>query len=323
MKAISFHRTGPLNEVLCLEEVPVPIPKENEVLIKVLASSINPADALFVEGRYRLKPEVPQIAGLEGAGIVVQRGENVRITPGTLVSFRAKNVWADYVVVPEEKLYVLPSDFPVEKAAQFSLNPITAWALLQEAQVKAGDWLLLTAGASAVSKQIIQLAKRQGVKVIAVIRSHDSVRALEELQADAIINSEEVLLSEQVALLTDGLGVTAALDAVGGSTGVEVVKSAAMKATIVLYGMLSQDLVCYHNADVVLKLLTIKGFGLDNWLASQTRQQKQAMVAALVSLLVEPDFQMPVTGSFPLEEFRQAIQNSQIRQGRGKTLFIF
>jgi NADPH:quinone reductase-like Zn-dependent oxidoreductase len=86
-----------------LQEVPQPQPLEGEMLIKVLASTINRADILFIAGKYRMQPNLPQIAGLEGVGVVMQQGKNTLTPTQTLVASRHKNVWAEYVVVPEKK----------------------------------------------------------------------------------------------------------------------------------------------------------------------------------------------------------------------------
>ena len=65
-----------------------------------------------------------------------------------LVAFRHKNVWSEYVSIPKTKVILLPNNFPVEKAAQLSLNPITAWALLEEINAKENEWIILSAGHS-------------------------------------------------------------------------------------------------------------------------------------------------------------------------------
>ena len=156
MKAIIFDKTGKANDVLKLEEIPISEPNDNEVRIKILASTINPADMLFIEGKYRMQPSFPQTAGLEGIAIIDKTGRNIQLPENTLVAFRHKNIWAEYAVMPEEKIVILPQNFPIDKGSQFSLNPITAYALLEQANIKESDWLLLTAGNSAISKIIIQ-----------------------------------------------------------------------------------------------------------------------------------------------------------------------
>ncbi|MGF7043020.1 hypothetical protein [Mucilaginibacter lappiensis] len=75
---------------------------------------------------------------------------------GTMVAFFSKNAWAEYASIPQEDVIVLPRGGAFDKASQVAVSPITAWGLLERADVKAGDWLLLTAGNSIVSKLLIQ-----------------------------------------------------------------------------------------------------------------------------------------------------------------------
>src|SRR5882757_4092386 len=143
MKTIVFNTTGKAEEVLELIQKETPVPGDHEVLVKMAASPINPSDLFFIQGTYRFKPSFPdQTAGFEGAGIVERAGREVSIAPGTLVAFFYKQAWAEYVVLPAKDLAVLPPDFPIEKAAQFSLNPFTAWGLLDAAQPLGGEWML-------------------------------------------------------------------------------------------------------------------------------------------------------------------------------------
>lgn len=90
--------------------------------------------------------------------------------PGTLVSVTYYNTWAEYAVIPEPWLMQLPSDYPIEKAAQF-MNLITAWDLIEQSGVQPGQWLVLTAGNSTVAMIASQFAKRKGVKVLSLVRT--------------------------------------------------------------------------------------------------------------------------------------------------------
>ena len=87
----------------------------------IQASPINPADFMFIEKTYRVQPVYPQIAGFEGAGIIVGNGEDKHYPINTLVAFRHKNAWAEYVNVPKNKIISLLANMPVEKAAQLSI----------------------------------------------------------------------------------------------------------------------------------------------------------------------------------------------------------
>jgi len=319
MRAITFDQTGNPEEVLKMRNIPIPIPGKGEVRIKVLASPINPADNLFINGKYRIKPNFPQIAGLEGAGIIDQVGEGVSISPGTLAAFRHKNVWAEYAIVPEEKSIPLPEDFPVEKACQVSLNPITAYALIEEAEVKKDDWILLTAGNSTVSKLIIQFAKLKKYKTIAVVRKVNEAAELKSLGATEVISDEIPQILEKVNTLTDGQGVSCILDAVGGELISELIKTIAANGKLLIYGLFSNNQVTYHNSSIIFKNISIKGFGIDQWLSQISNEKYQEMLAVIIDMLRMPEFKLPVQEKLPLDEFEKALEQYQ-HVGKGKIL---
>src|SRR6516164_11102666 len=98
MRAIIFRQAGPLTEVLQLEETNIKAPGDSEVQITIMARPINPSDEMFVQGVYRQKPSFPQIAGLEGAGIITDCGKNVNLSLlGKRAAFRAAGAWAEKI----------------------------------------------------------------------------------------------------------------------------------------------------------------------------------------------------------------------------------
>jgi NADPH:quinone reductase len=134
MRAVVFDEVGPPTDVLRLADIAIPEIGDNEVLVKMLVSPINPGDFLFIQNLYPepKKPQFPQqIAGNYGAGIVEKAGKNPTLEPGTMVSVTYYNTWAEYAVVPEQWLIPLASDYPVDKAAQL-MNLITAWDLVEQ-----------------------------------------------------------------------------------------------------------------------------------------------------------------------------------------------
>jgi NADPH2:quinone reductase len=291
--------------------------------VKVLTSTINPADLLFIGGRYRFKPEYPQTAGLEGAGIVESGGEHVCTPPGAMVAFLYKNTWAEYVVLPEAELYVLPRGFPQDKAAQFALNPVTAWGLLEESGTVAGDWLLLTAGSSAVAKIVTQIAKHRGIHVILAVRKIEQAAALRTLGADEVVDLQDSRWPDRVMEITGGRGVACAMDPIGGKTGMELLPLAGVNGRLIIYGALSPDKVTFHYSDITYRQLTVKGFGVRNFIQQQSPEERRQMVDSLVMLLVQEHFQLPVFARYAPENIKEAIESATKNAGEGKTLLSF
>ncbi|MDO6435157.1 zinc-dependent alcohol dehydrogenase family protein [Flavitalea sp. BT771] len=322
MQAIAFNKVGSPAEVLTLIEKEQPVPAEGEVLVKMLASPIHPADTFFIQGTYRFQPEFPdETAGFEGAGIVERVGKGVTVAAGSLVAFFGRRAWAEYVTVPAGELAVLPAGFPVEKAAQFSLNPFTAWGLLETARPVAGEWMLLTGANSSVSQILIQLAHRSGVRIIALVRDLAQADGLRALGADEVLDIEDQGLGKRVQELTGGKGFNVALDAIGGAIGTKIFELIAPFGRFVLYGSTKKEPAQYFNAQMVYKNLLVKGFGVRAYLNDQTASQRAAMIKGLVEALGDPAFQLPVAQSYRLDQFKEAIREND-RSGRGGKILL-
>jgi NADPH:quinone reductase-like Zn-dependent oxidoreductase len=322
MQALVFNNTGIANEVLQLTHLPIPEPGKGEARIKIMASTIQPADMLFMAGKYRMPPILPQIAGLEGVGIIDKIGEHVTLPLHTLVAFRHKNIWAEYAIIPEEKLIPLPADFPIEKGAQMALNPVTAYALLAEAHVKPGDWLLLTAGNSAVAKITIQLAHSRRLPCIAVVRNAAEIESLQALGAAAVLLSDSPTLAADIQTITHQKGVHALLDAVGGNLLTVLLSQVAPFGRVILYGLLDKNPVQFQNATLIFNNITLQGFGVDAWLQSITPIQKQHMYADLIAALQETSFQMPVAATYTFAQFKEALEAYSKGHLSGKLLWV-
>ena len=178
MKQVIFKETGLPESVLKLEEVDIPVPRAHETLVRITARNINPSDIMFIQGRYGITPKLPSSAGFEAAG-EVEKSEQYPI--GTRVIFTAIGTWKEYVCVPTAQLIPTPAGMPDEVACQAFVNPITAYGMLETSGLQKGQWLLITAGASAWGKLVIQMAKMRGIQVICTVRNGAQKQALLDL----------------------------------------------------------------------------------------------------------------------------------------------
>ena len=200
MKAIVTTRYGP-PEVLKLQDMPVPVPREDEVLIKLYASSVNPLDSFTIRGPLlflpviarRLEPAHP-IAGADLAGIVQQVGRNViRFQPGDEVyggSFGKRGLggFAEYVCASENWLAKKPVNLSFEEAAAVPVAAITALqALRDHRQIRAGQKVLIDGASGGVGTFAVQIAKAFGAEVTAVC-SPNNVETARMLGADHVID---------------------------------------------------------------------------------------------------------------------------------------
>jgi NADPH2:quinone reductase len=343
MRGIIFERAGEPKDVLALKDVPVPKPDVGEALVKVTARPIQPADLAFVRGQYRLRPRLPQVAGLEGAGVVVSPADGASqipapstsqpLPPGTRVAFRVPATWAEFVAVPADRLIEIPSQIPDDVACQMSLNPITAWALLDLARLVAGDTLILTAANSTVSRLVAAIARRRGVRVIGVVRSaaHAAIRsaarnAVPEADAragaDFALSADDPDLAEHIKDHTGGKGAAALLDSVGGPLVAKLLAALAAGARIVAYGVQDPQPIPVTNAMLVYSNLTWIGFGIDRWLSGRTVEQRRAMLQDLWALVADDTVRLPVASRHRLGDIAAALA-ADAQPGRlGKVLLV-
>ena len=216
MKAVVAHQYGG-PEVLKFEEVSRPEPKENEALVRVIASGVNPADPLTLSGKYAREfgTHLPLIPGYDIAGIVEKTGVKVtKLKAGAAVygypTFGGG--WAEYVTVTEGEVAAKPASLSFTKAAAVPMGALTAWqALVDTAQLRAGQTILIHGGSGGVGSFAVQIAKARGARVIATASTANQ-DLLRQLGADVPIDYTKTRF-EEIAK-----GVDAVLDPVGKET---------------------------------------------------------------------------------------------------------
>lgn len=323
MKAITFSRIGAPEEVLQLSEVPVPAIKDNEVLIRTTAASVNPGDFLFIQNLYPepKKPVFPQqIAGNHGAGIIEKAGKDVALQPGGHVAFSYYNSWAEYVAVPVEWLIPLPANYPLELGCQF-VNLITAGDLLKLSDVKPGQWLVLTAGNSSISTLVSQLAKQQGIPVISIVRHIKQVHLLESLGATVVIDlsAEQGNITQRIMDITGNKGVNGIIDNVGGPVTGELIQSIAFGGKLIINGGMSAEKYPLHNFDVLLKGLQIQPH-IYRYFFTPPFPEDIAMLKEIAEM--SAGFASNVFARHGLEDFKTAVEESIHFPEKGKHIFI-
>lgn len=325
MKAIVFDRIGDPEEVLYLDEVPVPPVKDGEVLVRMLASSINPGDFLFITNQYPdpKKPVFPkQTGGNHGAGIIEKAGSGVTLKPGTLVAFSYYNTWAEYAVVPAEWLIELPADYPLNTASQL-INVITAWDLVQQSRVQAGQWLALTAGNSAVSVMAACFARQKGINVLAVVRRQTDSVNLYNAGASAVLEFETLQepIVQRVAAITGNSGLQGLIDNLGGPVAGELIRSMGFNGQVVINGGISPEQFSLHNFDILMKGITISSH-IYRYFFTPPKPEDKALLQEMITLSNTPDFQARVHQAHTLADFKPAIEAMTRNPEKGKRIFI-
>lgn len=319
MKQVIFKETGIPEEVLVMEETEIPNPKPHEVRIKVSARNINPSDVMFIRGMYGITPKLPSSAGFEAVGVVDKSDEKGTVVQGSKVIFTAIGTWKEYVCIPANTVIPVPKEMPDEVACQAFINPMTAYGMLEASGLQEGDWVLVTAGASAYGKLVIQMAQSMGVKVACTVRRDEQKASLEKLGADLVINSEKEKL-QKVIMEKTGEGVSVVFDAVGGILGAKALASLKSGGKLMAFGALSLDNMPVNSGLMIFKNLKIEGFWLTTWIESLSHEARQKAFKTVLGHLMKENVKVDVAGTYPLEEFKAALEAYQQPGRNGKII---
>jgi NADPH:quinone reductase-like Zn-dependent oxidoreductase len=303
MKAIVAHEYGG-PEVLKFEEVPRPEPKENEALVRVIASGVNPADPLTLSGKYAREfgTHLPLIPGYDIAGIVEKTGVKVTKLKGGDAIYGYPTFgggWAEYVTVTEGEVAAKPASLSFAEAAAVPVGALTAWqALVDVAQLRAGQIILIHGGSGGVGSFAVQIAKARGARVIATASTANQ-DLLKQLGADVTIDYTKTKF-EEIAKDVD-----AVLDPVGKET-------LARSYGVVKKGGIVMSLVARPDP-VELKKREIRGAGISVHPDAED-------LTEIAHLIDAGKIKPVVTKVLPLSEGIAAQQQAATHHTRGKVV---
>lgn len=321
MKELIFDRTGTPQEVLYLTESEMPQAKAHEVLIRVTARNINPSDIMFVRGMYGITPKLPSSAGFEACGVVEEGDEAGKVPAGTRVMFTAIGTWKEYVCVPAALVIPVPAQMPDEVACQAFVNPMTAYGMIEDSGLEAGQWLLLTAGASSFGKFAIQMAKAKGIRVAATVRHEAQKALLLDLGAELVINTATEKLVKVVFEKTV-VGIDVVFDAVGGELGGKALSCLKQKGRMMVFGALSLENLSINSGLLIFKNLRIDGFWLSTWIEELPVEQRMKAFHRVFGFLMQDNSKVDVAATYPLSEFKAALDAYEQAGRNGKILLI-
>lgn len=324
-RALRFEEFGPPADALQLVDVPQLSPGPGQVRVRLSHRAINPSDLLTVSGHYGRLPTLPAVPGFEAVGRIDALGEGVA---GWQLGQRAiplgsSGTWQEEIVTNAAQLLPVADGVPDQSAAQFIVNPVTAWVMMtDELNMQPGQWLLQTAAGSTLGRTLIQMAQLEGVKTVNLVRRREQVQELLDLGADAVICTEDKDVVAQVLALTGGKGVHGGVDAVGGMTGALAASCLRPGATLLAYGVLSGQPLPLDTGELLFKGTTVRGFWLTFWFGAKPQPHAQAVLTKLMTLMAQGKLVPPVEAEYDLADFRQAVLHAETPGRAGKVLLV-
>jgi NADPH:quinone reductase-like Zn-dependent oxidoreductase len=279
-RTIKFAKAGG-PEVLEFIEMEVPAPGPHEVRIKVKAIGINRAESMWRNDKYVEPVKFPAGLGYDAAGIVDAVGNDVTgLAAGDIVStlpafsMNKYSTYGEVILAPDHAVVKHPESLSFIEAASVWMMFLTAYgALVFDAQVKAGDFVIIPAASSSVGLAAIQIANYAGATPIALTRTSEKKRRLHEAGAPHVIATREQDMLAEVMRITEGNGARVAFDPVGGPDFPKLIAALTFQGVAYIYGALSEGDTPIPVLEMIPKMPAVKGYSLRLVMGEEARRK--------------------------------------------------
>lgn len=321
VRAVVCHTLGTPG-VLKLEDIPPPDIGMGEVRVAVHAAGLNLPDLLMLAGKYHLKPPLPFTPGMEAAGVVTEVGPGItHLRPRDRVMFRAwYGCYAEEVIVREEEALPLPNTFSFTEGASFMIAVSTATnALLQRAQLQAGEVLLVHGAAGGVGLAAVEVGKLLRATVIATASSPEKLGIVQRHGCDHAIDYSRENFRDRVMEITKDNGADVILDTVGGEVFEQSMRCIAWGGRLLVVGFAGGRIPEIRMNQPLLKCCSIVGVRA----IEHVRRKPQEGVAYrqwMLGWANKGHLKPHVCRVFPLPLFRDALDLLQSRRVIGRVV---
>jgi NADPH2:quinone reductase len=314
--AVQERLEGP--EGLAVVDRPEPAAGPNRVLVDVHAAGVSFPDLLLSQGRYQIRPPVPFVPGVEGAGVVAEAPEGTGLRPGQRVVVTTLGTWAERVAVSPDQVFELPDSLTMAQGAGLMMNYHTAhFALVRRARLTSGETLLVHGAAGGVGSAAIQVARALGARVIAVVSDERKEEAARGLGATVVVRGGAGWL-DRMREAAPG-GVEAIFDPVAGDTFDDSVRALAPEGRLVVIGFAGGTIPTLAMNRVLFRNIDIVGAAWGAFLEKHPEIRRTTHADLL--RMAEAGFVDPLVGAnLPLERAGDAIRVISERRAIGKVV---
>jgi NADPH2:quinone reductase len=311
-------------DALTWTTLPTPQPKPGEVLLEIHAASLNFPDLLIVQNKYQMKPALPFVPGSEYAGTVQAVGDGVtHLRVGQAVAcLSGTGGFATHTLAPAALCLPLPPGMPMVDAAAFIMIYATSHhALVDRAQLQAGETVLVLGAAGGVGSSAIQIAKACGARVIAAASTDEKCALCQSIGADATINYSTSNLRDAVKGLTDGKGPDVIYDPVGGDFSEAAFRSIAWRGRYLVVGFAAGPIPALPLNLALLKGASIVGVFWGDF-AKREPKANGAMMAELARWYGQGKIKPVIDRTMPMRELKAAYAHMGSRGVKGKLVMV-
>ena len=319
-RAVRFHP----DKTVKVDEVEFPKVTDDDVLIKVEASSINPVDVGMSKGTYPAAPKPPYTLGFEGSGTVVEVGKNHahRLKAGDRVVFVCSGIygaWAEYTLVPGTRVFQMHPDNTFEEAASHFVNPVTVTIMFRLFQKEGHKAVIQSAANSALGRMLIKLFKENGIKTINLVRRDDAKEELLKIGADYVVNTNDDDFEQKLEEIAKRESATKFYDAIGGEFAVKVLRKLPPGSVVTIFGVLAPDQRLPLTSYDLFSGKKINGYIVTPHFESLPFEEKEKLIA-FVQEKLKTIFQTKIVKTLSLDKFAEGIEHSEKFASEGKAI---
>ena len=317
------HGGGGPASCLRLRQRPLPELRSGEVLIEVACAGVNRPDVMQRAGSYPPPPGASPILGLEVAGKVVAKADEVTgleigdhvcaLTPG--------GGYAEYCAAPAAHCLPIPTGLTLLEAAALPENYFTVWTnVFDRGRLQSGEAFLVHGGSSGIGTTAIQLAKAFGARVYTTVGNSEKIEAVKKIGADLAINYKEQDWAEEIHRITGGQGVNCILDIVGGSYIQKNLRSLALEGRLIQIAFQQGAKTELDCMPILIKRLTFTGSTLRPRSVEEKAAIAQALLKNVWPLLEAGKVRPIIHATFPLADAVKAHELMETSTHIGKIM---
>jgi NADPH:quinone reductase len=322
MRRIVCLELGPLDQ-LAVEDAPDLLPASHQVVVTVRAAGVNYVDALFVQGRYQIKPPLPFSPGSEVAGDVTAVGDEVEgIAVGDRVlAPTGLGGYAEQVAVPATSVIPLADSLSFPRAAAMLQSYSTAlFALTRRTTVSAGETMLVLGAGGGVGLASLDVARAMGLHAIAAASDDAKLAAARAAGAEHTISYESDDLKARARELSNG-GVDVVVDPVGGTHAEPALRALSVGGRYLVIGFASGEIPRLPANHVLLNNRTVVGVDWGAW-AMHHPDENRVLTTELMAAVESGQLDPPEPTVYPLDKAADALADLEGRRVAGKVVLV-
>lgn len=312
---------GPIQDVVQLENLPLPELAAGDARVKMVYATINPSDIITISGAYRSRISVPFVPGFEGVGVIEHAPAGSHLPVGQRVlPIGSMGNWQTFKDTKPEWCFTLPDFVNDRQAVNSYVNPMTALLMLTEAlDHKPGQRILINAANSAIGKMLIRIANRMGLTPIAVVRKQENIDIFESYTLENVLNSSDAAYPQALERIKRSGGIDAIFDCIGGDESLIFADTLVPGGQFIHYGLLSGKPVppLFWRSRPDIRFMN---FHLRQWIHSQDKSLVQKRINEVMALIHDGVVHTEIATAFSLNNIAEAIEAAISGELKGKIL---